>query len=183
MFYVQSCSQIFTRFPLKNNIFSKFEFLNPPVVKNGSVNSLTEIALRFPNLIKENELQSLDNEWRHLRNTEIEFDDNVILFWKQIKNIKYGNEEYTFPILSRFVFDLLTLPHSSANVERVFSAINLMKTKQRNKLNSSSISGLLNTKQLINRDTCFTFPVPNNCLTLTNFNNAMYVNVDDETAD
>lgn len=49
------------------------------------------------------------------------------------------------PLVSSFVQILMCLPHSSANVERLFSAINLM-TKVRNKLNTKSVTGLLHTK-------------------------------------
>lgn len=51
-----------------------------------------------------------------------------------------------FPLLAQFVQNLLTLPHSSANVERLFSSINLMKTKIRNRLTTDTLTGLLFTK-------------------------------------
>lgn len=51
-----------------------------------------------------------------------------------------------FPLLAQFAQNLLTLPHSSANVERLFSAINLMKTKIRNRLHTDTLTGLLYTK-------------------------------------
>lgn len=51
-----------------------------------------------------------------------------------------------FPLLTQFVQNLLILPHSSANVERLFSAINLMKTNIRNRLQTDTLTGLLYTK-------------------------------------
>lgn len=51
-----------------------------------------------------------------------------------------------FPLLAEFTQKLLMLPHSSANVERLFSSINLMKTNIRNKLSTDTLSGLLHTK-------------------------------------
>lgn len=51
-----------------------------------------------------------------------------------------------FPLLAQFAQNLLTLPHSSANVERLFSVINLMKTKIRNRLHTDTLTGLLYTK-------------------------------------
>ena len=41
---------------------------------------------------------------------------------------------------------LLCFPHSSASVERVFSQVNLMKTKVRNSLNTDSFNGMLHAK-------------------------------------
>lgn len=59
-----------------------------------------------------------------------------------------------FPLLAEFAQNLLTLPHSSANVERLFSAINLMKTNIRNRLSTETLTGLLFTKSglKINRE-------------------------------
>ncbi|KYB26213.1 hypothetical protein TcasGA2_TC033894 [Tribolium castaneum] len=71
-----------------------------------------------------------------------------------------GDGTAMFGTLTDFVFTILGLPHSSANVERIFSAINIMKNKQRNKLAAPSISGLLNTKELIgNQNECFNFQI------------------------
>lgn len=70
-----------------------------------------------------------------------------------------GDETAMFPILSSFAFNILSLRHSSANVEKIFSAINLMKTKERNKLNTESITGLLHAKKFIGNSNCYTFPV------------------------
>ena len=63
----------------------------------------------------------------------------------------------TFPNLSSFCLKLLCLPHSSATVERVFSTVNRMKTKSRNRLNAETLSGLLYTQAYIHRDNCYDF--------------------------
>jgi hypothetical protein len=41
---------------------------------------------------------------------------------------------------------LLFLPHPNANVERIFSSVNVIKTKQRNALNTESLEGILHSK-------------------------------------
>jgi hypothetical protein len=111
-------------------------FLNPEEVKRGNINSLVDVVRLFPNLVKNAELQAIDTEWRLLRNnSELnKLDNDIQVFWHQVTSMKLGNNEMAFPVLSRFVQNILCLPHSSANVERQFSAINLMKTKVRSKL-------------------------------------------------
>ena len=42
---------------------------------------------------------------------------------------------------------LLSLPHSNADTKRVFSAVNLMKTKTQNKLKCQSLEALMSTKE------------------------------------
>ena len=41
----------------------------------------------------------------------------------------------------------LALPHSSADAERLFSAVNLIKSKSRNCLNTDTLTALLLTKE------------------------------------
>lgn len=160
-FYLEGCQQIINRFPLKNNILKEFEFLNPEEVKLGNISSLVNIAALFPNLIKDTDLQSLDTEWRLLRNLKDikDYENNMETFWLKIKRLKYGDDSPMFPFLGKFITHLLCLPHSSANVERVFSAVNLIKTKQRNKLNTKSINGLLHTKRYIGKQNCYNFKI------------------------
>ncbi|KAF0701667.1 zinc finger protein 862-like [Aphis craccivora] len=54
--------------------------------------------------------------------------------------MKDGNDKLIYPLLTTFVSVLLILPHSSACVERIFSTINLNKTKTRNRLSTESLS-------------------------------------------
>lgn len=163
-FYIEACSQIIQRFPLKDNPLQLLNFLDPEVVKSGSIPSLSLVFSKFPNFLETTTLQPIDNEWRLLRNTEEvqSLSDDVFIFWQEVSNLKLGNEEQMFPSLTKFVFKIMCLPHSSATVERVFSAINLLKTKDRNKLDSETISALLLSKNLIsgsNNNNCFDFSI------------------------
>lgn len=74
-----------------------------------------------------------------------------------------------FPNISKLITNFC-LPHSSGNVERIFSLINLMKTKQRNALSTESIEGLLHTKSFIKGQTCFDFDIESNLLNQHNKN-------------
>lgn len=159
-FYVEACTQITNRFPLKNNQLKVMNFLDPTEVKSGNIASIANVVALFPHLIKIEKLQELDTQWRMLRNVrEIRgFSDDLQEFWQQVKKITTG-DGLTFSTLTTFVFDTLCLPHSSANVERIFSAVNLMKTKQRNALNTETITGLLHCKQYLKDNNCYNFPI------------------------
>ncbi|KYN16994.1 hypothetical protein ALC57_10766 [Trachymyrmex cornetzi] len=60
-----------------------------------------------------------------------------------------------FAKVSTFAIQLLSLPHSSANVERLFSQINLIKTDVRNSILSATLSGLIHTKEYLNSKSCY----------------------------
>lgn len=115
--------------------------------KSGSTASIIPVARLFPHLIIEGQenLQKLGTEWRVLRNTEQikSFDEDIEVFWEKVSLLKSGDAALMFPFLAKFVFNVLSLPHSSANVERIFSVINQIKTSQRNRLGCiDSMSGL-----------------------------------------
>lgn len=178
-FYIESCDQILTRFPLKNNPVKLFNFLDPVTVKSGSISSITDVANIFPNLIEDQHLQTLDNEWRFLRNTDSvkNLSDQIEIFWQKVSQYRLGDNQPMFPILSQFSLNLLCLPHSSANVERRFSEINLMKTKQRNSLGTKTVRGLVYTRQYLGSDKCFNFTVSNELI--SNMNNKTLKGMDE----
>ncbi|XP_039278769.1 uncharacterized protein LOC120350252 [Nilaparvata lugens] len=78
---------------------------------------------------------------------------STVSFWKEVKKTKKGDDMEAFPNLNSFVAQIFTLPHSSACVERVFSAVNLNKTKTRNRLRTKTLTGLLHKKTLLRQKT------------------------------
>ncbi|XP_072397957.1 zinc finger protein 862-like [Diabrotica undecimpunctata] len=175
-FFVEAAKQITQRFDFDDPVLININLISVKNVLEKKSHSIVPLVRHFPNLVSENELQLVDNEWRLLRNTDIDSDENVDIehFWTNIENMRYGDGTSMFPVLSRFVFDLLVLPHSSANVERVFSDINLMKTDERNKLSSASIVGHLHTKNFLKtrKSCCYNVVFPKEVLNL--HNNDMY---------
>lgn len=116
----------------------------------------------LPNLISVDELlEQLDTEWRFLRNNKDLATDDLAevleTYWCKVTAVRdpadYSDRLY--PTLSKFVSAVLSLPHSSAAVERIFSSINLIKTKQRNRLKTNTIEGLLHTQELIGEKPCY----------------------------
>jgi hypothetical protein len=65
--------------------------------------------------------------------------------------ISDGLETPQFPTLSSFMQSLLSLPCSNADVERIFSSVNIIKTKHRNRLSSSTVSSLIQVKEGVNK--------------------------------
>ena len=64
-----------------------------------------------------------------------------------------------FSNLSHLVSGLLCRPHSSATAERIFSAVNNLKTKQQNRLSTKTLVGFLHSKQYLVDDKSGNFPV------------------------
>lgn len=99
-------------------------------------------------------------EIKHLAN------ENICNFWLKVSQLKNELNELMFPDISRIVTGILSIPHSSANVERVFSIQNIIKTKERNKLHCKTLSNLIQTKDLLKSSNtcCFNLNVCNKLL-------------------
>ncbi|CAG5019967.1 unnamed protein product [Parnassius apollo] len=136
--------------------------LNPTAILEPEIKkkftSIADLLYYFPKICPNN-ITELDREWRMLRNVDFSFNQNktpdIIDFWKHVQELRNGDESQTFPTLCELVNKLLCLPHSSAAVERLFSAINIMKTKLRNRISTTTIKGVLHTKSEITD--CYSF--------------------------
>lgn len=170
-FYIEAAHQIFQRFPFNSReavILKSLNFLNPSTIAN--VDSLGPLIIHFPNLVPD--INDIDREFRSLKHSTINFGMEELEFWKEICNSKKADDTLLYPQLSQFVNILFVLPHSSACVERVFSSINLNKTKQRNRLSSETLTGILHSKNLILPENCFDFVITDGIV--KNHNNKMY---------
>lgn len=153
-FYQTLLDQLNMRFPLNSK--SPLKLLSVVVPKNilDKCNpSIISLVMHFPNVISESDYNNIDREWRLLLNyvSEQNIDCNEFEeFWNIIENVKNGSDEQTFSLLLKIVNHIKVLPHSSATVERVFSAVNLNKTKIRNRLSTKTITSILQTKQMFN---------------------------------
>lgn len=172
-FYIEGARQIRNRYNFNNKIIENMEFLNPDIIKSRKIQSLVNVTLHFPNLIETKDIQDLDIEWRHLRNNSAlhpsEANEDMERYWNKILHERKPSDGTAlYPLLSVLVSALLCLPHSSAAVERIFSSINLIKTKERNRLETTTIEGLLHTKQLLNDKPCYDLNVDYNLVSKIN---------------
>ena len=86
--------------------------------------SIIPLAVNFPNVVSEEKLDELLDEWNELpsfrHSLEHVIDYEPPAFWNYIKTLTDGNDKVKFENLAGLMCVLLALPHSSACVERVF---------------------------------------------------------------
>lgn len=149
------------------------------------VPSLVKLISNLPRIVDpnlEDQMQVLDDQWRLLviydfpkYITEVEEIDH---FWLLL--FKDDSDTTIFSNLAKFALTVLSLPHSNADCERIFSKINRTKTKGINKLIQKTVYSILMTSEgiqygqygtKINKNTCVTFKPPKQMLKLMNTNN------------
>lgn len=100
------------------------------------------------------------SEWRMLRNISIQIDKNdIFTFWKAVHYFKKEDNFELFPNLNKFIMLLFFSHHNSTSIERIFSVINLNKTKSSNKLSTEILQEILLYKNILNtqKKSCFNF--------------------------
>lgn len=151
------------------------------------VPSLVKLISNLPRIIDpnlEDQIQVLDDQWRLLVTydfpkyiTEVEETDH---FWSSLILFKDDGDTTIFSNLAQFALSVLSLPHSNADCERIFSKINRTKTKGRNKVVQKTVYSILMASEgiqygqygtKINKNTCVTFKPPKQMLKLMNTNN------------
>lgn len=159
-FCIEAAHHIYMRFPLKNEQLKNLRVQDPKVVVGKTVPSIASLAVTFPLIVKESEINDIDREWRLLRNMELSEHAGLTasLFWHTIHQIKRGDGTQEDPLLSNFMRNILCLPHSSTAVERVFSQLNLLKTKQQNRL-TDALCALLHAKRTLADSSCYGFNI------------------------
>lgn len=117
-FLIEATKQIFLRFNFKETILKDVEILAPQNILESS--SIISLVKHFPNLVKEDQLQEIDNEWRALKHIDLNFSQDAEEFWKGVSKLMQADDTPAFPKLSQFIYEIFSLPHSSANTERIF---------------------------------------------------------------
>lgn len=155
-FLVELCNQFRKRFSFSDDsVISKLNALDPNLDIKFSPPSIIPLAINFPSFVPEKVLNELDDEWRSYKINRDTFrinSDNIPCYWNQLGKIKDGLGNSKYELLSSFMVNLTVLPHSSATVERVFSLMNCVKTRQTNSLKAGTVRDRILAKQAIQRD-------------------------------
>lgn len=159
-FLIELCTQLKNRLPFGEKIFSELQFIDPQIAVYANFSSLINLLDRFSNIIT-NDItkQAIDEEYRQMKNDqEVQnlmcggsssdnTNVNVEEFWHKISKIVDSKRVPKYKNLTNFVKCLMCIPIPNAECERIFSQVNLVKTKYRNRFLSDHVSCLLHVKQ------------------------------------
>ena len=130
-FLERLCGQIKRRFDMDpNGTLARLCALDPAVAMleandKNRPQTLAPLMVRFKHLVPEEKRDDLDDEWCELP-VALATDKTQLtppVFWAEVAELKDAADEPRFPTLTKFTFDLMSLPHSTAAVERIFSQV------------------------------------------------------------
>lgn len=155
-FYIACSVDLLQKLPLENKVLQHAAILGQQFTNGDSeTRSLRYLASQLPHVIQLNQVSSLVDEWYMLtcdpandsQLTELERIDKS---WAKVFQQKSPAGEQKYPLLSKLVKALLSLPHGNADCERGFS-VNKRLLEGRAPLTIESVSGLRQVKTYLQR--------------------------------
>lgn len=164
-YYSASCDYIVHKFPLKDEVLIHAEVANISTICNASFSSVKFFIERFPVIFADTE-QNLDEELDVLQSQfcnfqleselpqDISAEDRLDVKWSLVGEIKAADGTLKYDKLSRVMLSILTIPHSNAACERVFSQVTKTHTQFRSALSEETLERLLTVKST-KKGNCF----------------------------
>lgn len=188
-FYITALQEMIQRLPYNNEICRELLFLDPNVALR------EESRLIFPDLrniathFQVSDITALAYEWRMLpfvltdadkiNFSTLQIDD----MWKNILEKKESYNKPLFPNLEKLVHIVLSLPHSNAEAERIFSIVTDVKSKKRNRIDVSTLDAVCKVRFSFqsNKIDCRSFTVDSDHLQLHNFIKIPNINIEEQS--
>lgn len=192
LFMQTACAQMQKRFNFDDKVWANISIFDPSELFKKEMKekypSLQPISLLLPRCMQQLKMQDIDDEWRTLPFVcipdEILMEKEVDIFWGKMLQHKGDSGVCMFANLEKFVLNILSIAHSNASCERVFSKVNNIKTKYRNKITTATLTKLILAKESISeKGGCQSFEPTSNMR--AKMNKHMYISneVDDELED
>ena len=104
-------------------------------------------------------------------------------FWVAVRDFQRGKGPGPYTSLAEKVLSFLTIAHSTASVERIFSHVSFIKTKFRNRMKTKTLESLLVLRNYLckRKLCCSSFMVTESML--EKMNTSMYKSIDNKGED
>jgi len=179
-FYIKAAEEIHIRLPIHNLFFKEFQFLDPNICLDPTKrNIITDLPLtrdKFQHFIDKNKVVE---EWREIlyfysKDQVLKLKNlDIPGFWQEIDKAKdFATDILKFSNICTLAKLVLSLPHSNASAERIFSVLNDVKTKKRNRLGDDTVNAVtvIRSSFLDKNQTSGSFKVTNEHIKLHNQN-------------
>ena len=104
----------------------------------------------------------IENQWQNITLIKWKEVNNTISFWSEVNNYRDASNCNPLKELADFALSVLVLPHSNGEVERVFSQMNIVKNKLRNRMETKMVNAILGIRAGLRRNDkcCYNYELP-----------------------
>ena len=154
LFYQAVCSYMTkkdklgaTKLPFKDPLLQHLTVTDPSTQLTSSFADLEFFLKKFPSLINSSSISDIKNEFAIFQCTDISsiISPRIDTTWFNIWELQ-ENGKQLFTHLPRIMLSLLTIPHSSAHCEIIFSVVRKNKTDFRGNMSRDTLEALVVSK-------------------------------------
>lgn len=99
-----------------------------------------------------NKIDKINHQWQNLTNIKWIEQTNTTQFWKEVSEYTDASGLNPYFDVSCVAIQILILPWSNADVERLFSQMNVVKTKLRNRMGPRLLNSILTIRAGLKRE-------------------------------
>lgn len=111
-------------------------------------------------------IDKMINQWRSIHLQKWGEITNTVAFWAEVKQFRDSAGMNPYEDLASAAVSVLSLPHSNAEVERLFSQMSVIKNKLRNRMSLQTLSSILYIRYGLRLagDACYEHKLPDKVL-------------------
>lgn len=142
-FMLELLTQVQQRLPDNVDILLMLKNFHPSNVTSQCKRPIMPVACRYRSTFTD--MDGLENEWENVSFVQWpkECLKDTLSFWAEVNDYTMSTGAKKFPNLSSLAVSLLSLPYSNASIERIFSQMNVVHSKLRNRLSVRSVEAIL----------------------------------------
>lgn len=171
-FLLSLYKQIKQRLPDNIHIFEKINLFSVENVLKQQKPSITPLLSEMD--IDPLQIAQIEIEYNKIHLVKWDKIHHTVYFWGEVFKYRDAMGENPFKNVAEIALLFLVLPVSNAEVERIFSQLNLVKNKTRNKLSLDMVNSLLCVRYGLKRHEkcCYNYELPKKVLNLIGTNKA-----------
>lgn len=166
-FNIKLVKEIQHRIPSNYEILKKVILLSPEntLKQIKDPHAMVDLARQFG--FDAQNIDKIVQQWKTIHFTEWDTSGDSVKFWAQVIKYKNATGVNTFQEIADLAIAVLSLPHSNAEVERLFSVMNTVKNKLRNRMCALTLNSIIMIRnQLkIKKKACHNYVLPPEVLT------------------
>lgn len=143
-FLVELANELQKRLPSNIHILEKISLFSQENASSQIKPDIREVAEFLKHVC--GDVDETIRQWNILHRLEVSPKKNVVDYWLEVYKVKNAAGERKFENICQLSFALMSLPISNAGVERVFSIVNIIKDKIRNKLAVIMVEAILHVR-------------------------------------
>ena len=153
-FYQSFITKLLDKLDFKSDLFKTLKLLDPQHCLDLPLDVFDKIADLLPLSFEKAAVNLEFREFVADRDVCSTDDQDAVEFWLSVLNMKSALGEYRYTNLGRLALQLLAIPTSNADSERVFSLVRRIQTDFRSQLIPETISALIGVHYNTNENCC-----------------------------